>query len=150
MLVTLCFFFFQAEDGIRDKLVTGVQRVLFRSKSFGARQTREFFSSAWLEEQRDLRHALGAADYKYRAAPSGHSLVSDSKGFAAGRAIAMDCDGRNALRNTRAQRDHARHVSRFGRLTDAAENNLINQSRVEPGAGEQRVDSHAAQFICGA
>src|SRR2546425_8010444 len=25
------FFFFQAEDGIRDKLVTGVQRVLFRS-----------------------------------------------------------------------------------------------------------------------
>src|SRR5205823_9319514 len=28
----LCFFFFfQAEDGIRDKLVTGVRRVLFRS-----------------------------------------------------------------------------------------------------------------------
>src|SRR5438105_12534359 len=25
------FFFFQAEDGIRDPLVTGVQRVLFRS-----------------------------------------------------------------------------------------------------------------------
>src|SRR5205823_12123622 len=25
------FFFFQAEDGIRDKLVTGVRRVLFRS-----------------------------------------------------------------------------------------------------------------------
>src|SRR5258708_26475689 len=27
----LLFFFFQAEDGIRDDLVTGVQRVLFRS-----------------------------------------------------------------------------------------------------------------------
>jgi hypothetical protein len=27
----LVFFFFQAEDGIRDKLVTGVQSVLFRS-----------------------------------------------------------------------------------------------------------------------
>src|SRR5205823_10327576 len=27
----LCFFFFQAEDGIRDKLVTGVQTLLFRS-----------------------------------------------------------------------------------------------------------------------
>src|SRR5947208_16899348 len=26
-----CVFFFQAEDGIRDDLVTGVQRVLFRS-----------------------------------------------------------------------------------------------------------------------
>src|SRR5687767_15236221 len=29
------FFFFQAEDGIRDKLVTGVQRVLFRSAELG-------------------------------------------------------------------------------------------------------------------
>src|SRR3712207_165691 len=28
----LCFFFFQAEDGIRDIGVTGVQRVLFRSR----------------------------------------------------------------------------------------------------------------------
>src|SRR5258706_3162246 len=27
----MCFFFFQAEDGIRDWSVTGVQRVLFRS-----------------------------------------------------------------------------------------------------------------------
>ena len=26
-----CFFFFQAEDGIRDRDVTGVQTVLFRS-----------------------------------------------------------------------------------------------------------------------
>src|SRR2546425_2779802 len=25
MLIVVCFFFFQAEDGIRDKLVTGVQ-----------------------------------------------------------------------------------------------------------------------------
>src|SRR5205823_7873500 len=30
-LFFLFYFFFQAEDGIRDKLVTGVQRVLFRS-----------------------------------------------------------------------------------------------------------------------
>src|SRR5258708_40158140 len=27
----LCFFFFQAEDGIRDDLVTGVQTCVFRS-----------------------------------------------------------------------------------------------------------------------
>jgi len=30
----LCFFFFQAEDGIRDIGVTGVRRVLFRSWRF--------------------------------------------------------------------------------------------------------------------
>src|SRR5687767_15881274 len=29
----MAVFFFQAEDGIRDKLVTGVRRVLFRSRS---------------------------------------------------------------------------------------------------------------------
>src|SRR5262249_59959210 len=31
----LFFFFFQAEDGIRDWSVTGVRRVLFRSSSCG-------------------------------------------------------------------------------------------------------------------
>src|SRR6266404_8531859 len=30
--ITFFFFFFQAEDGIRDKLVTGFRRVLFRSR----------------------------------------------------------------------------------------------------------------------
>ena len=29
----VCLFFFQAEDGIRDLIVTGVQTWLFRSKS---------------------------------------------------------------------------------------------------------------------
>src|SRR5688572_31729820 len=32
MSCLLCFFFFQAEDGIRDLTVTGVQSVLFRSQ----------------------------------------------------------------------------------------------------------------------
>src|ERR1041384_6731164 len=32
-LRTLSPFFFQAEDGIRDKLVTGFRRVLFRSEN---------------------------------------------------------------------------------------------------------------------
>src|SRR5260370_28862509 len=31
--MTYFFFFFQAEDGIRDSSVTGVRRVLFRSRS---------------------------------------------------------------------------------------------------------------------
>src|SRR5699024_11590642 len=31
-IICYFFFFFQAEDGIRDRNVTGVQRVLFRSR----------------------------------------------------------------------------------------------------------------------
>src|SRR5699024_12124399 len=42
--VSLCcfflFFFFQAEDGIRDRNVTGVQTVLFRSCLLHVRTTR--------------------------------------------------------------------------------------------------------------
>src|SRR5256885_6928939 len=34
------FFFFQAEDGIRDYKVTGVQTVLFRSRGSGRRRCR--------------------------------------------------------------------------------------------------------------
>src|SRR2546425_7713126 len=33
VLCCVFFFFFKAEDGIRDKLVTGFRRVLFRSQS---------------------------------------------------------------------------------------------------------------------
>src|SRR5205823_10926834 len=39
-------FFFQAEDGIRDKLVTGVQRVLFRSKGSSKSRARDLVSYA--------------------------------------------------------------------------------------------------------
>src|SRR5206468_4474264 len=34
-LLNYFFFFFQAEDGIRDLIVTGVRRVLFRSRHHG-------------------------------------------------------------------------------------------------------------------
>src|SRR5687767_13427076 len=34
LVLFIIFFFFQAEDGIRDKLVTGVRRVLFRSDAW--------------------------------------------------------------------------------------------------------------------
>ena len=55
-MVLLVFFFFQAEDGIRDRDVTGVQSVLFRSASqfslqfvvgkiFGI-----FLNNNWLQE----------------------------------------------------------------------------------------------------
>src|SRR6266545_7110223 len=41
------FFFFQAEDGIRDKLVTGFRRVLFRSAVADSRLQRPATWSAW-------------------------------------------------------------------------------------------------------
>src|SRR2546421_7399830 len=50
-VVVLFFFFFQAEDGIRDLIVTGFRRVLFRS-SFSWVATRRGAS------QRDLEVAV--------------------------------------------------------------------------------------------
>src|SRR5687767_15384206 len=40
LVLFIIFFFFQAEDGIRDKLVTGVRRVLFRSAVYLASDLR--------------------------------------------------------------------------------------------------------------
>src|SRR5690606_40691783 len=45
-LVSVCCFFFQAEDGIRDFHVTGVQRVLFRSGPQRSRATGPFTERA--------------------------------------------------------------------------------------------------------
>src|SRR5205823_11220133 len=43
------FFFFQAEDGIRDKLVTGFRRVLFRSPGVRASGTGGVLAAEKLE-----------------------------------------------------------------------------------------------------
>ena len=51
-------FFFQAEDGIRDKLVTGVQTLLFRSA-------------------RERIHRI-MADIRLLAIPASRSRVADS------------------------------------------------------------------------
>ena len=62
MYITSCgvfcfFFFFQAEDGIRDRDVTGVQSVLFRSAGFCQCEIRMDDHSSrpaiagWLEQQ---------------------------------------------------------------------------------------------------
>src|SRR5207302_8094922 len=46
-LLIFCFSFFQAEDGIPDFLVTGVQTCAFRSPSVGVRSERDVpFTSA--------------------------------------------------------------------------------------------------------
>src|SRR5699024_7484136 len=65
-------FFFQAEDGIRDRNVTGVRRVLFRSGSYpGGRlysldpETREFT---------DHGQALSSEQYVRSIAPAGNTL----------------------------------------------------------------------------
>ena len=51
-------FFFQAEDGIRDRLVTGVQSVLFRSLHF---KSPSGFRLSWSREWWDT----GFSDVKH-------------------------------------------------------------------------------------
>src|SRR5690606_40358798 len=50
LLLLIFFFFFQAEDGIRDFHVTGVQRVLFRSRLGAARKAIIFTESKRTQE----------------------------------------------------------------------------------------------------
>ena len=64
------FFFFQAEDGIRDKLVTEFRRVLFRSPGFhdvtgGVYKARERIHGA-------------VADAPLLAIPTSWSRIADS------------------------------------------------------------------------
>src|SRR5258708_23959158 len=49
---TFCFFFFQAEDGIRDDLVTGVQTCDLPISLFYARIDRGVLRSRWQLQQR--------------------------------------------------------------------------------------------------
>src|SRR5258708_25951984 len=52
------FFFFQAEDGIRDDLVTGVQTCALRSRAFSRRwkcERAEFPAPSCLQRNVDLR-----------------------------------------------------------------------------------------------
>src|SRR2546425_4283687 len=48
-VVCVFFFFFQAEDGIRDKLVTGVQTCALPISGRGSRSTRANASTPWLD-----------------------------------------------------------------------------------------------------
>ena len=88
-----------------------------------------------------------AADDKDGTAPGGHPFIGRRDRFKAGSAIAMDRDGRDRFGDARAQGDDARDVRRFGGLADTAENDLIDQLRIEAGAGQQRVHGDAAQFV---
>src|SRR5204863_4139308 len=76
------FFFFQAEDGIRDLYVTGVQRVLFRSQQRSAR-VRQL-------EQRDVRgdvcQGLGSREQHVREARGYEGLAGSQQRDGADRA----------------------------------------------------------------
>ena len=78
------------------------------------------------------------------AAMRSKAVVTASK---PGGAVAMDRHGRHRFRHARPQGDDARDVRGFRRLADAAENDLVDQLRIEPGAGQQRVHGDAAQFV---
>ena len=45
------------------------------------------------------------------------------------------------------QRDHSRDVSGIHRLGYATKNDFVHQSWVQPGTGQQGIDSDTAEFV---
>src|SRR5437667_2929564 len=72
------FFFFQAEDGIRDRDVTGVQRVLFRSRAFRLPGS---ISRSWRGAITSPRFARGAWCSRRRASGSFASVSTPSRNW---------------------------------------------------------------------
>src|SRR2546425_6783540 len=78
--VVVCFFFFQAEDGIRDKLVTGVQTcalpIFLRSICTRVQMDRKSFERGTLAANYHLcphcgeRRTYAKADYRTKEARS--------------------------------------------------------------------------------
>src|SRR5258708_9907839 len=75
LLVTrrLCFFFFQAEDGIRDDLVTGVQTCALPILAFGDVAVREM--------KMNMREMQAAADKRHEAETYSHEEAGEIKHF---------------------------------------------------------------------
>ena len=69
-------FFFQAEDGIRGYKVTGVQRVLYRSRCSGQPEFVETFFEYIAEEVRELLATLG---FRTMAEAIGHGEAIDTR-----------------------------------------------------------------------
>src|SRR5229473_5075816 len=69
-LLDLFIFFFQAEDGIRDKLVTGFRRVLFRSVRHSGPRNGPTQRSGHVILDQEIGKALGTV----LAGESDHSL----------------------------------------------------------------------------
>src|SRR2546430_6989761 len=92
--VMQCFFFFQAEDGIRDLTVTGFRRVLFRSVDAGCCGMAGSFG--FEKEHYDLSMAIG----ERRLLPALRALPADAPVVAMGvscRQQILHGTGRRAL-----------------------------------------------------
>ncbi len=59
----------------------------------------------------------------------------------------MDGDSGDGLRDPGSQGDDACDVGGVRRLRHAAENNLVNQSRINARAGQERTEGDTAQFV---
>ena len=94
-----------------------------------------FFAALCLKSSGTWGHVLRATDDKDRAVPGGHSFVGRRDRLKAGCTITMDRHGGDRFRNARAQRNNAGDIGRFHRLADAAEDDLVDQLRIESGAG---------------
>src|SRR6266851_7891572 len=90
------FFFFQAEDGIRDRDVTGVRRVLFRSavpepeswavdaQDAAFAQTLEFLGQLGRVGSQEGRERLGGERLRPRGGGQEHAVGRGALGSAAG------------------------------------------------------------------
>src|SRR5204863_6205464 len=101
----LFFFFFQAEDGIRDLYVTGVQRVLFRSSAAG-----EALERVRRAGKPVLAFATGYTDDGYQLAAHASEVWLDPLG-----AVLLTGPGRSQLRS------EERRVGKEGRSRGAAD-----------------------------
>ena len=136
----------QSDARLEVARAKGGERAELLPERFRPGQFREFVRGALAEEQRHLRHALGAADDENASAPGAHFLVGHRERLKAAGAVAMDGHGGNVLGNSRTQRDDARDVRGIGGLRDATEDHFVNERGIESGALEKIRHGDAAQL----
>src|SRR6185503_19616390 len=76
-----------------------------------------------------------------------HLFIGLRNGFTSRRAIAVHRDCGNVVRYAGPQSDDTSNISSIRRLGHAAEYHLVNSTRVNARAGEQRVYGDAPQFV---
>ena len=111
------------------------------------RQRSKFYRGRLPEQQRNLRHTFRAANDKHRTAARDHLFVSLRERLTTRRAVAVNCDRWNMLRNPATKSDDTRHVGGIDRLAHTTENHFIDPARIEAGAGKQCVDGNTTQFV---
>src|SRR2546425_9441542 len=101
--VFMFFFFFQAEDGIRDKLVTGVQTCVFRSDATGTASSSaaaaRIVSAAmrsWRFRWRLTSLKTGSIEVATRTTPDRESVVEGKR---------VDLGGRRMIKKKEEKRE---------------------------------------------